>query len=269
VAFFENGSPVANCTAVPFAAATAALCPLPDLDPGTYTITATASPATNDDLASNSNAVDETVVAAPTTTELSASASSVTFASPLTLTATEVSAPGAVTFSDGPVTLCANVTLVGGTATCTTSALALGTDSLTAVATTTSLDYAGSTSAPLSVTVKPGAPYALVITSAPFISAPGASPTNAVTVTLEDAYANPTTSTSATRIFLSGSSSGKHFSATSGGAAVAAISLPATTSSVTFYYGDTNAGSPSITVALTNPPSNAGLLFGTQIETIT
>ncbi len=269
VAFFENGSAVPGCGAVAFGPDSAAQCTLPQLDPASYTITATATPATADDLAASSNAVIETVGAAATTTSLSTSASSVTFAHSVTLSATELTAPGTVSFYDGSNALCIDVTLVAGTATCSTTALALGANALSAVTTTSSVDYAGSTSAPVNVSVNPGPAYALVITSAPLTAAPSTSPTNAVTVTLEDAYGNPTTSSTSTRIFISGSSSGKHISATAAGSAVASVILPAGASSVTFYYADTNAGSPTITVSLTNPPSNGGLLMGTQTETIT
>jgi hypothetical protein len=108
----------------------------------------------------------------------------------------------------------------------------------------------------------------LVITSPAFTSPASTLATNAITITLEDAHGNPTTNATSFKIELGGNSYGRRFSATSGGAAVNYITLPANTQSVTVFYGDTNAGIPTITVSLTTPASNAGLLEGTQTETI-
>jgi hypothetical protein len=107
----------------------------------------------------------------------------------------------------------------------------------------------------------------LVITSAPITTA-ASSPTSLLTVTLEDANGNPTTSASSYRIFLGGSSSGKKFSATPGGTPISSVTLPANTPSVTVYYSDSTVGPSTITASLTSPPSNAGLLQATQSESI-
>ncbi|MGA2838500.1 MAG: hypothetical protein ABSF84_18115, partial [Acidimicrobiales bacterium] len=105
----------------------------------------------------------------------------------------------------------------------------------------------------------------LAITSTAFSGAASASATNAFTVTLEDTYGNTTTKATATTVNLSSTSTGTHeFAATSGGTAVTSVTLPANTSSVTAYYGDEKAGTPTITAAATGlSPS------GTQGETIT
>jgi Bacterial Ig-like domain (group 3) len=272
IAFFNEDVAITQCSAVAFSPNAPAQCPIGTLDPGTYAITAAASPATANDAASTSAALTEVVQPASTATTLSASPSTATAGQAITLTASVPAAPGAVTFSEGAVVLCSNVAVSGGTASCSTTILRSGTYALTATFTSASVDDANSVSAPFSETITPGPGVALVITSAPIstaaASSASASATSAITVTLEDANGNPTTSASAYRIFLGGSSDGKRFSATPGGAQISSVTLPANTQSVTVYYSDTSSGSPTITASLTSPPSNAGLLEGTQTESI-
>jgi hypothetical protein len=105
--------------------------------------------------------------------------------------------------------------------------------------------------------------YQLVITPPAFTAAASYWATSAFTVTLENGSGAATTSSSATTVGLSSTSSGAEFAQSSGGAAVTSVTLPANTSSVTAYYGDTVAGKPTITVAGT------GLTSGTQTVTIT
>jgi hypothetical protein len=269
VAFFDNGTPVSGCGAVPFALNAPAQCAIGSPDPGTYAITATATPATGNDASSTSGVIDEVVQAASTTTTLSASPTTATYGQAVTLAATETTAPGTVTFVSGSTTLCANVNLSGGIATCLTSSLTLGVDTVTATTTSASIDYAGSTSLPLLEAVTPGVGISLVITSAAFTTPASNQATNAFTVTLEDSYGNQTTSAAPIHIALNGSSAGKRFSATAGGTLETFAILPAGATSVTVYYGDTMVGSPTISVSLTTPPSNAGLFMGSQTETIT
>jgi len=65
-------------------------------------------------------------------------------------------------------------------------------------------------------------------------------------------------------VSLSSSSSGtKVFSATLSGAGTNSVVIPAGSSSVAFYYGDTKAGTPTLTAAAT------GLTSATQTATIT
>ncbi len=111
--------------------------------------------------------------------------------------------------------------------------------------------------------ITPGAATQLQITSNPLNTTASSSATGAFTVTLEDAFGNLTTKTTATTVNLTSTSAGKKFAATSGGASVTSVSLPANTQSVNAFYGDTVAGSPTITAAAT------GLTSDTQIETIT
>jgi hypothetical protein len=113
------------------------------------------------------------------------------------------------------------------------------------------------------ITVTVGAGSKLVITSPAFSTTAGTSATNAFTTTLEDGFGNPTTSGSPITVNLASSSTGEKFAAASGGGSIASVTLPANTQSVTAFYADTVAGTPTITV------SGAGLTpNGTQIETV-
>ena len=78
-------------------------------------------------------------------------------------------------------------------------------------------------------------------------------------------FDNPTLApVGGTAVALSSSSTGtKIFAATSGGASVSTVTIPAGASSVTFYYGDTLAGAPQINAART------GFSTGQQTQTIT
>ena len=91
-----------------------------------------------------------------------------------------------------------------------------------------------------------------------------ASANNAFTVTFEDMFGNPVTSAGAITVNLSSNSTGTNeFAATSGGTVATSVQLLANHSTVTAYYGDTKAGTPTITAAAT------GLTSGSQQETIT
>ena len=177
-----------------------------------------------------------------------------------------------VTTSSSQVTLAIASNPSGGTLNCTTNPL----NASSGVATfSCSVDMAGTgytftaTSGVLpSVTtnafnITPGVGTQLQITSNPINTTASSSATGALTVTLEDAAGNPTTKTTAITVNLSSTSAGKKFAATSGGASVTSVSLPANTQSVNAFYGDTVAGSPTITAAAT------GLTSDTQLETIT
>jgi hypothetical protein len=119
------------------------------------------------------------------------------------------------------------------------------------------------------VSITAGTGTQLAITSAPLNIAPGTSATNAFTTTLEDANGNATTNASAITVNLSSSTpSGgtAKFAATSNGASISSVSLPANTQSVTAYYAYSRANqSPVITVSVSggNPSSD------TQTESTT
>jgi hypothetical protein len=132
-----------------------------------------------------------------------------------------------------------------------------GSPTITAAAT-------GLTSATQTETITAAAGAKLVITSTAFSATASTSATSAFTTTLEDAFGNPTTSASAIKVNLSSSSSGAKFATSSGGGSVTSVTLPANTSSVTAYYADTVAGTPTITVQASGLSPN-----GTQTETIT
>ena len=113
------------------------------------------------------------------------------------------------------------------------------------------------------VDVVPAPASVVAITSASLSLTTGT--LGAVTVQLEDAYGNTgATSTTTQTIKLSTTSAGGTFYAgSSGGAAITSVAIAAGSSSITFYYGDTKAGTPTITAtdsALSSAP--------TQKETI-
>ncbi len=157
----------------------------------------------------------------------------------------------------------------GGGAT-TTVFLTTGSSSVTAYyadtkagAPTIGAAGAGLTSATQVESVGAATGSQLVVTSSAFSAVASNSPTHAVTVTLEDAYGNVATASSATTLSLASSSTGGIFATSSGGAGVSSVTLASGASSVTFYYSDTKAGSPTLTVTAT------GLATGSQIETVT
>ena len=130
---------------------------------------------------------------------------------------------------------------------------------------TPTLTASGSiTSATQVETVTAGTGTKLVITSTAFSATASTSPTSAFIIKLEDLFGNPTTSSAAIAIGLGSSSTGTYeFATTSGGTTVTSVTLPATTQSVTAYYGDNKSGSPQITA------TTSGETAATQNETIT
>jgi type II secretory pathway pseudopilin PulG len=120
------------------------------------------------------------------------------------------------------------------------------------------------TSATQVETVTAGSATKLIISSVPFTAAANASATSPFVITPEDAFGNPTTISSSLTVNLSSTSPGAKFATSSGGTPVTSIVLPALAQSVTAFYGDTVAQTPTLTV------SGAGLSpNGTQSETIT
>ena len=136
-----------------------------------------------------------------------------------------------------------------------------GNPTINATATVNSQPVTGSTNG---VTMVAATASKLAITSTAFSAAASSSATNGFATTLEDSFGNATTNGSAITIGLSSSSSGAKFAASSGGAGVTNVTLSANTQSLTAYYGDTVAGSPTITVSGSGLSPN-----GTQTETIT
>ncbi len=84
-----------------------------------------------------------------------------------------------------------------------------------------------------------------------------------ITVQEDDAYGNTVAApASGTTVSLTSSSASGVFSATSGGSAVTSVTIAAGSTSASFYYGDSTAGSPTITAAA------HGLASATQAEAI-
>jgi hypothetical protein len=82
-----------------------------------------------------------------------------------------------------------------------------------------------------------------------------------VTIQRQDAFGNPVT-TGSTTVNVSSSSAGGKFAATSGGSVISSATITAGNSSVSVFYGDTVAGSPTLSAAA------SGLTSGTQGATI-
>ncbi|GAA2002165.1 hypothetical protein JL107_01780 [Nakamurella flavida] len=104
----------------------------------------------------------------------------------------------------------------------------------------------------------------LAVTSLAVTGTATAAPTlGPLTVQRQDAFGNAVPTTAAITITLSSSSTGTTgFSTTAGGATIGTVTMPAGTSTVSFTYGDTRAGSPVVTAATT------GLTSATQTQTI-
>lgn len=159
VAFSDGSTTIPGCSAVAVGASGTATCTAANLSGGVHTLTAAYTPSSVDWVAS-SGSITQTVTAATTTTTLTAGADPVTFGSPETLTATVAAASGgpaigSVAFFDGTTAIGAPVALVAGVATLTTSTLALGSHSLTAVFTPTNGNNFSSSTGALSLPVNP------------------------------------------------------------------------------------------------------------------
>ncbi len=134
-----------------------------------------------------------------------------------------------------------------------------GTTTLTASGT-------GISSAAQTATIAAAAAAKLAIPSGPVTGAASSTAsTGPITVQVTDTFGNPGTAPAGgTTVTLASSSTGtKIFSASFGGPTTSTVSIPAGVSGTTFYYGDTKAASPTITISAT------GLTSATQIETIT
>ena len=102
----------------------------------------------------------------------------------------------------------------------------------------------------------------LVITTQPVSGTASSSATlGPITVQRQDASGNPVT-TGSTTVNLSSSSSGDKFSTSSGGGATTTVTIPNNSSTANVYYGDTVAGTPTITL------SAGGFTSATQPATI-
>ena len=126
------------------------------------------------------------------------------------------------------------------------------------VATSTSLT--SGTSVFFAVTAATGARF--VITSLPVSGAASATATlGPITIQRQDAFGNAVTGPAAIVNLVSTTTGTPIFATTLGGPAVTFVTIPAGQPSVDVYYGDTKAGTPTIT-------ASGSLTSATQIETI-
>lgn len=135
----------------------------------------------------------------------------------------------------------------------------------------TSPGYSGAVSTPF--TVSPAAASQLVVTGPASGTASATATIGPFTVQRQDAYGNPVTTGSTTVTPTSNSTGTKVFALTTGGATVTTVTIPAGASSALFYYGDTKAGSPSITLtasglAQASTPVTVSASTATTIEFI-
>jgi hypothetical protein len=105
----------------------------------------------------------------------------------------------------------------------------------------------------------------VAITSAPATgSASSTADLGAITVQLQDASGASVHAAIPTTVFLSSNSTGTTvFAATRRGPALTSVTIPSGSSSVSFFYGDTEAGTPTVTAAV------AELTPATQVQVVT
>jgi hypothetical protein len=183
VEFDDGGSAIAGCATQPLTGGTAT-CVTSTLAVGDHSITAAyGGDASN--LGSTSGALVQEVDRASSSTSVSSSGNPSAAGDPVTLTATVTGASpsGSVEFDDGgsAITGCETQPLTGGTATCVTSALAVGDHSITAAYGGDGSNL-GSTSAALVQEVD-RAPSTTTVTSSANPSTVGDSVTLTATVT--------------------------------------------------------------------------------------
>jgi hypothetical protein len=137
VAFTEGGATISGCGTVQVSSTGTATCQVTYTSTGSHSITATYGGDNN--FTSSSGSVTQTVDQAATTTAVASSASTSTVGQPVTFTATVgANSPGAgtptgtVTFADGSTTLGTGTLNSSGTAAITTSALVVGSHTITA-----------------------------------------------------------------------------------------------------------------------------------------
>jgi hypothetical protein len=147
VTFKDSGADITGCINQAVSGGTAT-CAIGVLGGGSYSITAVYSGDTNY-TGSTSNLITQLVNQASSSVALTTSGSPIAYGELVTFTATTspLAASGTVTFKDGGVDItgCINQAVSGGTATCATSTLSVGSHSITAVY-SGDANYLGSTS---------------------------------------------------------------------------------------------------------------------------
>ncbi|MBT2594661.1 hypothetical protein J7I92_05050 [Arthrobacter sp. ISL-72] len=109
----------------------------------------------------------------------------------------------------------------------------------------TSPGYSGAVSSAFTVTA--AAAVRLVATGPASGTASATATVGPFTLERQDTYGNPVTSGSTDVTLASTSTGTKVFAATAGGASVTKVTIPAGAASASFFYGDTKAGSYSVT----------------------
>jgi beta-lactam-binding protein with PASTA domain len=244
------GAPVALISGV--AAFTTSSLPV-GTDPITAVYSGDGSNAT-----SSSSVLNETVSLAPTATAVLSSAGHLTFGQSVTFTAvvTGDGPTGVVQFLDGATSLAAPVALTGNVASLTTSTLALGTHSITAMYKGDAFN-SGSTSPILSEFVSTNAPTStsLVASTNPLIVG------NSVTFSATVAGSSP----SGTIQFMDGVASlGSPVALAARAAAIATSALSVGTHSIAAVYSGDTANGPSTSTVLSEVVSP-----NTTIATVT
>ncbi len=163
---------------------------------------------------------------------------------------------GATFYSDAGVTPTTSVTIPAGansTSFWYKDSVA-GTPTLTASAGTL-------TSATTTFTISAGAATTLVYTTSTQ-TLPAGSVSGVITVQRQDLHGNPVTSGTIDLDLTTTSTTGKFYSDASGTTQITTVSIADTSSVASFYYMDTNAGTPTLTAA------SAGLTSATAVFTI-
>ncbi|NHC46880.1 Ig-like domain-containing protein, partial [Motilibacter aurantiacus] len=235
---------------------------------GTSSVTAEFAPTGGNYTGSTSSALSYVVTAAPaatTTTLVASPASPQQVGTAVTLTA-EVSpaAAGTVQFRDGSTSL-GSAPVAGGKATISTSTLAVGTRTLTAVFTPSSAEYLGSTSAALSYTIT----AAPVATTTALTASPASPQVQGTNVTFTATVSPAAAAGSVT--FRRGSDVLGTVAVSNGTAAYSTTGLPVGTSSVTAEFVPSGAayiGSTSAAVSFTVTAAQGGGIAVTGGATI-
>ncbi|MHB8219466.1 MAG: beta strand repeat-containing protein [Acidimicrobiales bacterium] len=91
------------------------------------------------------------------------------------------------------------------------------------------------------------------------------------TVELQDPYGNVVTPVAPVTVMLSSTSSGAVFGSSQNGKPVTSVTIGASQQTATFWYGDTVAGSPTVTASASvcGPKGSTACTSGTQTETLT
>jgi type II secretory pathway pseudopilin PulG len=163
---------------------------------------------------------------------------------------------------NGTLSGCSNLTAVTGVVNVTGCTFGGTVSPVTYTITASSAGLAPVTSGPLWVT-QAGTPAGVIITAAP-PSVIASNVTNSqLGIQLQDAWQNPTTGTTATSLILSSSSTRGFFTSTNGlsstlGATATVTIPPGGTGNISEYYGDENAGTPTISAVNASTTSTWG-----------